>query len=40
MNEAFSRQDLERRRNAARRLGWVLGIAVLAIYILGLFVKR
>jgi|JI61114C2RNA_FD_contig_61_1458328_length_470_multi_2_in_0_out_0_2 hypothetical protein len=40
MSPAFSDADLERRRNASRRLAWLLGIAVLAIYIVGLFIKR
>ncbi len=40
MNQAFSEQDLERRRTASRRLGWLLGIAVIAIYVIGLFIKR
>lgn len=40
MNQAFSGEDLARRRSASRRLGWLLAAAVLAIYILGLFIKR
>lgn len=40
MNQAFSEQDLERRRAASRRLGWLLCIAVIAIYVIGLFIKR
>ena len=40
MNQAFLEQDLERRRAASRRLGWLLGIAVIAIYVIGLFIKR
>ena len=40
MNQPFSGPDLERRRSAARRLGWLLGAAVLVIYLLGLFIKR
>jgi len=40
MDQAFSDQDLERRRSASRRLGWLLGLAVIAIYIVGLFIKR
>lgn len=40
MNQAFSVQDLARRRAASRRLGWLLGIAVIAIYVIGLFIKR
>ncbi len=37
---AFPAADLERRRRAARRLGWLLGAAVLALYLIGLFIKR
>lgn len=40
MSPAFSDADLERRRHASRRLAWLLGIVVLAIYIVGLFIKR
>ena len=40
MNQPFSANDLERRRAASRRLGWILGAIVLAIYIFGLFIKR
>ncbi len=40
MKPAFSDADLERRRAASRRLGWLLAAVVLAIYIAGLFVKR
>lgn len=40
MTPAFSDPDLERRRAASRRLGWVLGIAVLALYLIGLFIRR
>jgi len=40
MRQAFPPEDLERRRAAARRLGWWLGAAVLAIYLVGLFIKR
>lgn len=40
MNPAFSDEDLARRRSASRRLGWLLGAAVLVIYIIGLFIKR
>jgi len=32
--------DLARRRAASARLGWILGAFVLAIYIVGLFIKR
>lgn len=40
MSEAFSDTDLARRRRAARRLGWLLGACVLALYLIGLFIKR
>jgi len=40
MNLPFSEEDLARRRTASRRLGWLLGAAVLAIYLIGLFIKR
>ena len=40
MNQPFSDDDLQRRRTASRRLGWLLGTIVLAIYIAGLFIKR
>lgn len=37
---AFSPADLASRRAASRRLGWWLGAAVLAIYLLGLLIPR
>lgn len=40
MDQKFSASELERRRLASRRLGWLLGVAALALYIIGLFVKR
>lgn len=40
MQAAFSETDLERRRNASRRLACLLGVVVLAIYLVGLFIKR
>jgi len=40
MPPTFSETDLERRRAASRRLGWLLGAAVLAIYLIGLLIKR
>jgi hypothetical protein len=36
----FSPADLARRRRAARRLAWLLGLAVVLIYVIGLFIKR
>lgn len=40
MDQKFSASELERRRLASRRLGWLLGVAALALYIIGLFFKR
>ncbi len=37
---SFAPADLARRRRAARRLGWLLATAVLAIYLLGLLIPR
>jgi len=36
----FSAEELAVRRAASRRLAWVLGAVALAIYLVGLFVKR
>ena len=36
----FSPADLARRRRAARRLAWLLGLVVVLIYVIGLFIKR
>lgn len=36
----FSAEELARRRAGARRLAWLLGAVVLAIYVVGLFIKR
>ena len=40
MHQHFPQDDLERRRAAASRLGWILAAVVLLIYIAGLFVSR
>jgi hypothetical protein len=40
MNAPFSDDDLARRRAGAKRLAWLLGAVVLAIYVIGLFIKR
>jgi hypothetical protein len=40
MPPVFPAAELERRRSAARRLGWLLGGIVLALYLIGLFIKR
>ena len=38
--QPFGSADLERRRTASRRLGWLIGLIVLLVYIAGLFIKR
>ena len=38
--EGFTPEELARRRANGRRLAWVLGAFVLAIYLIGMFVKR
>lgn len=40
MQQPFTGEDLKRRRTASGRLGWLLGVVVLLIYIVGLFIKR
>ncbi len=40
MEQPFSNEDLARRRAASRRLGWLIGAAVLLLYLAGLFIKR
>jgi hypothetical protein len=40
MSDPFSAEDLARRRTASRRLGWAIGAAVLALYLIGLLFKR
>jgi hypothetical protein len=37
---AFTEAELARRRAGARRLAWVLGALVLAIYLVGMLFKR
>ena len=39
-DSTFTPDDLARRRTASRRLGWGLGAAALALYILGFFIQR
>ena len=39
-DSTFSADELARRRAASRRLGWLLGGFVLALYVIGLFIKR
>jgi len=38
--QPFSNADLERRRVASRRLGWLIGAIALLFYVVGLFIKR
>jgi hypothetical protein len=40
MEQPFSSTDLEKRRVASRRLGWLIGVVALLLYVAGLFVKR
>jgi hypothetical protein len=40
MNAPFAEADLQQRRTASRRLAWIIGAAVLALYVIGFFVKR
>ena len=40
MEQHLTQAELERRRAAASRLGWLLGLVVLALYIIGLFIQR
>ena len=37
---SIAADDLTRRQAASRRLGWILGAVVVAIYVVGLFIKR
>jgi hypothetical protein len=36
----FSPEELQRRRSNSRRLAWVLGAVVLALYAIGMFIPR
>lgn len=40
MNAQMSDEELTRRRSSARRMAWLIGAAVLILYIVGFFVKR
>lgn len=40
MDTGFSDDDLAQRRASAKRLGWLLGLAALALYLLGLLIQR
>jgi|APIni6443716594_1056825.scaffolds.fasta_scaffold1471087_2 hypothetical protein len=40
MNAQFTEADLAQRRSASRRMAWLIGTAVLALYIIGFFFKR
>jgi len=40
MQQPFSSSDIERRRTASRRLGWLIGGVALVLYLAGLFIKR
>jgi hypothetical protein len=40
MNTSFTADELARRRVTSRRLGWALGAAVIALYVIGFFIQR
>jgi hypothetical protein len=40
MEQPFSSADLEKRRVASCRLGWLIGIVAFLLYVAGLFIKR
>jgi hypothetical protein len=40
MDSSFSETELARRRASARRMAWLIGAAVLVLYIVGFFIKR
>lgn len=40
MNSPFTALELIQRRAAARKMAWLIGAAVLALYIIGFFIKR
>jgi hypothetical protein len=40
MEQPFSSADLEKRRVASRRLGWLIAAVALLLYVAGLFIKR
>jgi len=40
MHQDFSEANLERRRAASRRLGWLLALGAVLLYVIGLFIKR
>jgi hypothetical protein len=40
MNAQFTEAELAQRRSASRRMAWLIGAAVLALYVVGFFFKR
>ena len=40
MNAQFTEAELAQRRVASRRMAWLIGAAVLALYVIGFFFKR
>lgn len=40
MNTSFTADELARRRNTSRKLGWALGAVVIALYVIGFFIQR
>jgi len=40
MGTEFTEAEVAQRRANARRMAWLIGAAVLALYVIGFFVKR
>jgi hypothetical protein len=40
MNAQFTEAELAQRRVASRRMAWLIGAAVLTLYVIGFFFKR
>ena len=40
MTQNFPDDELQRRRAQSRRIAWLLGAAVLALYLIGMFIRR
>jgi len=40
MDDPFNSADLDKRRTASRRLGWLIAAVALLLYVAGLFIKR
>lgn len=40
MDTSFTDAELAQRRASARKMAWLIGAAVLALYVIGFFIKR